>query len=148
MSRTLAGLAAGLVFGIGLALAGMTDPSVVLGFLDLAGAWNPTLMFVMGGAVVVTFVGYRLVLGRRAPLFADRFSLPTATRLDAPLLGGAALFGIGWGLAGYCPGPALASLGAGHTGTVVFVVAMLVGMLGVRFLRRAAATPAATPTRA
>ena len=148
MTRILAGLVTGLVFGIGLALSGMTDPAVVLGFLDLAGAWNPTLMFVMGGAVVVTFVGYRLVLGRKAPLLADRFGLPTATRLDLPLLGGAALFGIGWGLAGYCPGPALASLGAGQAGTLVFVAAMLAGMLGIRLLRRPAAAPAATPTRA
>ena len=124
----LLALAAGLLFGAGLALGGMTDPAVVLGFLDVAGAWNPALAFVMGGALAVTFVGYRLVLCRAGPLLAGRFSLPTAHAIDARLLGGAALFGVGWGLAGYCPGPALASLPAAHLGTAVFVLAMLAGL--------------------
>jgi hypothetical protein len=145
MAQILAGLAAGLVFGLGLAVSGMADPGVVLGFLDLAGAWNPTLLFVMGGAVPVTFLGYRLALGRGRPLLGERLSLPTATRLDAPLLGGAALFGVGWGIAGYCPGPALASLSAGYPGTLIFVVAMLVGMLGVRWARAGAAPAAGQP---
>jgi uncharacterized membrane protein YedE/YeeE len=121
-------LAAGLLFGAGLALGGMTDPAVVLGFLDVAGAWNPTLAFVMGGALAVTFVGYRLVFRRAGPLLDGRFALPTAHAIDARLLGGAALFGAGWGLAGYCPGPALASLPAAHLGTAVFVLAMLAGL--------------------
>lgn len=144
MAQILAGLAAGLVFGVGLALSGMADPQVVLGFLDLAGAWNPTLLLVMGGAVPVTFIGYRLVLGRGRPLLAEKLTLPSATRLDAPLLGGAALFGIGWGIAGYCPGPALASLSAGYPGTLIFVAAMLLGMLAVRLLRAGVAVPTAT----
>ena len=124
----LLALAAGLLFGAGLALGGMTDPAVVLGFLDVAGAWNPALAFVMGGALAVTFVGYRLAFRRAGPLLAGRFSLPTADAIDARLLGGAALFGAGWGLAGYCPGPALASLPAAHPGTAVFVLAMLAGL--------------------
>lgn len=124
----LLALIAGLLFGAGLALGGMTDPAVVLGFLDVAGAWNPTLAFVMGGALAVTFAGYRLTLRRARPLLAECFSLPTARAIDARLLGGAALFGVGWGLAGYCPGPALASLPALHAGTAVFVLAMLAGL--------------------
>ncbi len=129
MPSLLAALAAGLLFGIGLALAGMTDPSVVLGFLDLAGRWNPALLFVMGGAVTVTFIGYRLAFARGAPLFAPRFMLPALAHIDAPLVVGAALFGLGWGLAGYCPGPVLASLVSLNTGVLLFVVAMAVGML-------------------
>jgi uncharacterized membrane protein YedE/YeeE len=124
----LLALAAGLLFGAGLALGGMTDPAVVLGFLDVAGAWNPTLAFVMGGALAVTTLGYRLAFYRARPLLAGRFSLPRASAIDARLLGGAALFGIGWGLAGYCPGPALASLASAHAGTAVFVLAMLAGL--------------------
>jgi uncharacterized membrane protein YedE/YeeE len=145
MAQILAGLAAGLVFGLGLAVSGMADPLVVLGFLDLAGSWDPTLLFVMGGAVPVTFVGYRLVLGRGRPLLAERLTLPTLTRLDAPLLGGAALFGIGWGIAGYCPGPALASLSAGAPGTLLFVAMMLAGMIAVRLVRTGASRPSAQP---
>jgi uncharacterized protein len=126
--RALVALVAGVLFGAGLAFGGMTDPSVVLGFLDVAGAWNPALAFVMGGALAVTFVGYRLAFGRGRPMLAERFALPTARAIDARLVGGAALFGIGWGLAGYCPGPALASLPAAHAGTGVFVIAMLAGL--------------------
>jgi len=124
----LLALAAGLLFGAGLALGGMTDPAVVLGFLDVAGAWNPALAFVMGGALAVTFVGYRLVFRRARPLLADAFALPRTHAVDAHLLGGAALFGAGWGLAGYCPGPAIASLPAAHLGTAAFVLAMLAGL--------------------
>jgi uncharacterized membrane protein YedE/YeeE len=136
----LLALAAGLLFGAGLALGGMTDPAVVLGFLDVAGTWNPTLVFVMGGGLAVTFLGYRLAFRRQRPWLAGRFILPTATAIDARLLGGAALFGIGWGLAGYCPGPALASLPALHGGTAVFVGAMLVG-LGLSRQARPGALP-------
>jgi hypothetical protein len=145
MPQILAGLAAGLFFGLGLGVSGMADPLVVLGFLDLAGAWNPTLLFVMGGAVPVTFLGYRVIVGRGRPLLAERLRLPTVTRLDAPLLTGAALFGVGWGIAGYCPGPAVASLSAGFPGTLIFVAAMLVGMLGVRWARAGAAPTAGQP---
>ncbi len=125
--RALAGLIAGLLFGLGLAVGGMTDPVRVLGFLDVAGAWDPTLIGVMGGAVVISFVGYRLVWRMGAPALDSRFFLPTRQDLDSRLLGGAALFGIGWGLSGYCPGPAVASV-SGVTGPLVgFLVAMATG---------------------
>lgn len=135
MRHVVAGLAAGILFGAGLALAGMTDPAIVLGFLDVAGDWNPTLAFVMGGALVVTFVGYRLVWQRPAPLLASHFHLPGATAIDAPLLGGAILFGIGWGMTGWCPGPAIASLSATSGPLALFLLAMLAGLWAVRALR-------------
>ncbi len=136
MREAFAGLIAGLVFGIGLAVSGMTDPAVVLGFLDVAGDWTPQLAFVMAAGVPVAFIGYRLAWRRAVPLCAPEFNLPTATRIDAKLLAGAALFGAGWGLAGYCPGPAIASLAAGRADLVAFVAAMLIGMIAVRVLRR------------
>lgn len=120
-------LLAGLLFGAGLSLGGMTQPAVVLGFLDLAGAWNPRLLFVMAGAVATTALGYRLVWRARRPWFDDAFKLPAASRVDPRLVLGAALFGIGWGLAGYCPGPALASIGAGLAPVVLLVAMMVLG---------------------
>ena len=126
MKITIA-LVAGLVFGLGLSLGGMTQPSVVLGFLDLFGAWDPRLMFVMGGAVLTTAIGYRLVFRRGQPLFEPSFQLPTARKFDARLVGGAALFGIGWGIAGYCPGPALASLTAATPSLLVLVAMIVIG---------------------
>lgn len=127
MMQPLVSLVAGVVFGLGLAVAEMTNPLKVLDFLDLAGHWDPSLAFVMGGAVMVTLVAFRFVLRRAVPLYGDRFHLPTLTQLDRKLLGGAALFGIGWGLAGYCPGPALATILSGNSETWLFVPAMLVG---------------------
>lgn len=127
MMQPLVSLVAGVVFGLGLAVAEMTNPLKVLDFLDLAGNWDPSLAFVMGGAVLVTLVAFRFVLRRAVPLYGDRFHLPTLTQLDRKLLGGAALFGIGWGLAGYCPGPALATILSGNSETWLFVPAMLVG---------------------
>jgi uncharacterized membrane protein YedE/YeeE len=118
---------AGVVFGIGLALAQMTDPLKVLGFLDLAGAWDASLLFVLGGAVLVAAAGFRFVFRRTAPRFGDRFHLSTRTAIDRPLLIGSTLFGLGWGLAGYCPGPALASLAWGNPEALWFVPAMLAG---------------------
>ena len=144
MRDILAGLIAGTLFGAGLGLSGMTDPAVVLGFLDVAGVWNPTLAIVMAGALAVTFVGYRLALRRPAPLWAPKFQLPTATALDAPLLGGAALFGIGWGIAGWCPGPAIASLSAATAPLVAFLAAMLVCLAAVRFVRSSSGTAASS----
>ena len=120
-------LLAGLLFGMGLSFGGMTQPAVVLGFLDLGGAWNPRLLFVMAGAVTVTALGYRRVWRRKAPWLDATFHVPVARGLDARLLFGAALFGIGWGIAGYCPGPALASLGGGAPSVFVFVAAMFAG---------------------
>lgn len=148
MGETTVGLLTGLLFGLGLCLSGMADPSVVLGFLDLAGSWNPTLLFVMAGGVSVTFIGYRIVLGRKRPLWSKSFQLPTATAVDAPLISGAVIFGIGWGLAGYCPGPALVSLASGRPQVLVFVVAMLAGMIFVRWMRaRPRATIANRPAK-
>jgi uncharacterized membrane protein YedE/YeeE len=123
----LASAVSGALFGAGLALSRMTDRQVVLGFLDVAGAWNPTLAFVMGGAVAVTAVAFRLVLRRPAPAFGDRFRVPDDDAIDARLLAGAASFGIGWGLAGFCPGPVLVGAAAGLADAWVFVPAMVAG---------------------
>lgn len=120
---------AGLLFGVGLALAGMVDPAKVIGFLDLFGAWDPSLAFVMGGAIAIHFVLFRVVTKRASPLFDARFQLPTRRDLDAKLIGGAAIFGVGWGLGGFCPGPGLTSLGAGSLAALVFVATMTLGMI-------------------
>ncbi|WP_353980378.1 DUF6691 family protein [Salinicola endophyticus] len=125
--KPVAGYLAGLLFGLGLAISGMTDPARVIGFLDVTGAWDPTLIFVLGAAVVTTFIGYRLVWRRATPLLAGRFQLPSRRDLDARLLGGAALFGIGWGLSGYCPGPAVASLPGLSGPLAAFLVALVIG---------------------
>lgn len=126
--KTLPGFLAGLVFGLGLVVSGMADPAKVLNFLDPAGSWDPSLAFVMGAAVPVAFIGYRLAWRRRAPVLADRFDLPAARRIDAKLVTGAVLFGVGWGIGGFCPGPALTALPLAAPGTLVFVPAMLAGM--------------------
>ncbi|WBV45015.1 DUF6691 family protein [Pseudoroseomonas cervicalis] len=119
----------GLLLGLGLMLSGMLDPARVLAFLDLAGgAWDPSLAFTMLGAVLVTALGYRLAWRRGRPLLADRFRLPTAQAIDARLVTGALVFGAGWGLAGLCPGPALASLGLGAPGVLLFLPGMALGM--------------------
>ena len=125
----LASLFAGIVFGFGLALSGMTHPEKVLGFLDVAGRWDPALIFVLGGAVGVTVVAFRFVLRRTSPLLASRFHLPQATKIDWRLVGGAILFGIGWGISGYCPGPAIALLAAPNWELAVFLPAVLLGTL-------------------
>ena len=142
MRNVLVGFIAGLTFGFGLCLSGLADPSIVQGFLDVAGAWNPTLLFVMGAGLIVTLIGYRLAFGQGHPLWSPRFSLPTATAIDTPLISGAVIFGIGWGLAGYCPGPALVSLASGRTEVFAFVIAMVIGMITVRWMQ---ARPAALP---
>jgi len=118
----------GLLFGTGLIVSGMINPAKVTGFLDLFGQWDPSLAFVMAGAVLVTSLGYRFVLKRDRPHFAISFSLPTRTEIDAPLLLGPTLFGMGWGLVGLCPGPALAALTASPKTTWVFFLSMLLGM--------------------
>ena len=137
MNAILWGLAAGLIFGIGLVISGMTNPAKVLNFLDVAGTWDPSLAFVMGGAVLTTAIGYRFALAQSGPILAMRFSLPTATMPDARLILGAALFGIGWGLAGLCPGPALASLASGTGPVLTFCLAMFGGMWLARLAERA-----------
>ena len=132
----------GLLFGLGLLLSGMTDPGKVLGFLDLFGTWDPTLIFVMGAGLAVTFIGYRLVLGRGRPLYADRFSLPETAGINSRLIGGSVLFGAGWGLTGFCPGPAIASLVFGLWPSVLFVAAMSAGMLAAHLIRSRATSSA------
>ncbi len=127
--RIGAALLSGILFGVGLALSGMMDPTRVLGFLDLAGRWDPTLVFVLGGAVTVSTLCVMVSRRMIRPLLAGRFDLPTRTRIDRPLILGAGLFGIGWGLSGFCPGPALASLSLSQPKSLLFVVAMLIGML-------------------
>jgi len=119
----------GLLFGAGLAMSGMTDTRIVLGFLDIAGEWNAALMLVMVGALAVTVPSFYLVLKNQKPMLCEQFSLPTKTHLDAKLLVGTAIFGIGWGLYGYCPGPALASLSTLNPEPLIFVAAMAVGMI-------------------
>ncbi|MGN0857787.1 MAG: DUF6691 family protein [Stenotrophomonas sp.] len=137
MARVFAALLSGVLFGLGLAISGMTDPNVVIGFLDLFGDFNPALMFVLGGAVGTTLIAFRFVLRRPSPLLASDFQLPTRKDIDARLLIGAGLFGIGWGLAGYCPGPALVSFGALIDTALVFVPVMLFsGWLTRRLLAR------------
>ena len=126
--RLLPALAAGTLFGAGLTFAGMTDPQRVRGFLDVFGQWDPTLAFVMAGAVFVMAIAWQLRRLMGHPLFAEKFVLPGRSDLDPPLIIGAALFGIGWGLAGLCPGPAIASLALAPAAAVPFVAAMLVGM--------------------
>lgn len=122
-------LVAGALFGAGLAVGGMTDPARVRGFLDLFGDWDPTLAFVMGGAVIVMAVAWRLQARMARPLFGERFALPDRSDLDGKLMAGSALFGIGWGFAGLCPGPAVASLALAPLDALPFVAAMLVGMV-------------------
>lgn len=129
MIKTVSGLIAGLFFGVGLAASGMTDTAKVIGFLNIFGAWDSDLLFVMGSAVVTAGIGFKLVLRRHKPLFSDDFSLPTANQIDLKLIAGAALFGFGWGLYGYCPGPAVAALVYLSPVTLSFVLAMLLGML-------------------
>jgi len=124
----LVNLLLGLLFGLGLVISGMSDPAKVLNFLDLAGTWDPSLAFVMAGAVIVAFFGYRIVLRRPAPLVGGRFHLPHVAGIDRRLVVGAAIFGLGWGLSGFCPGPAITALGLGAGGTLAFLPAMLVGM--------------------
>jgi uncharacterized membrane protein YedE/YeeE len=128
IARNFVSLAAGLIFGFGLALSGMLDPARVRGFLDIFGAWDPSLAFVLGGAVVVSTIGYMISRTMKAPALGVSFRLPTEVAVDSPLLVGAAVFGVGWGISGLCPGPAIASLTFGLPTTIAFTLAMLVGV--------------------
>lgn len=132
--KALSFFALGVLFAIGLGISGMTQPAKVVGFLDVLGAWDPTLMFVMGSAVIVNFVGYRLTIGRPHPLLAARFDLPGRSDIDAQLLAGSAVFGIGWGMAGFCPGPAIVALASGSLDVLLFVCAMFAGFILKDFL--------------
>ena len=132
--RFFSTLLAGVLFGTGLLISGMVNPAKVQNFLDLFGSWDPSLAFVMGGAIAVTMPGFWLAQKRETPFFSDIFHLPQRSDYDAHLVVGAATFGIGWGLGGFCPGPAITALPLAATGTLVFVPAMLVGMAVAKFV--------------
>ena len=132
--KNLLTLISGLLFGFGLLLSGMADPAKVQNFLDLFGTWDPSLAFVMGGAIAVTMPGFWLVIRRNKPFFNDVFHLPSRTDLDARLITGAAIFGVGWGLGGFCPGPAMTALPLAAKGTLIFVATMLTGMAGSKYV--------------
>ena len=138
----VAALVSGVVFGIGLLLSGMTQPSKVIGFLDVGGSWDPSLMFVMGGAIAIYMPLNHLIRRRTAPLFSSLFRAPTRDRVDASLVTGAVLFGVGWGLLGYCPGPALAAFGSLSSTAILFVVSMVAGFALKRVLDRRRSTTA------
>jgi uncharacterized membrane protein YedE/YeeE len=133
--RNLAALASGLVFGLGLSLAQMTNPDKVLNFLDIAGHWDPSLLLVLGGAVVLSAAGYALVFKRKTPVWDNLFHMPLPRSVDRPLVIGSALFGIGWGISGYCPGPAMASLGFGNPEALWVVPAIIAGAALQRWSR-------------
>lgn len=136
MGGLWASLLSGLLFGTGLTISQMINPAKVIGFLDVAGNWDPTLAFVMGGALAVTIPGFIFVRRMAKPLVAHTFQLPTRRDIDMRLVGGAALFGVGWGLGGFCPGPALAGLVSGVWQVGVFVAAMIGGMLAARLVSK------------
>jgi hypothetical protein len=142
MAFTLASFVCGLLFGVGLLISGMTQPAKVLGFLDVLGRWDPTLAFVMAGALVVSGIGFALTRRRAAPLLAPQHLWPTRRDIDRPLIVGSLMFGVGWGLAGLCPGPALENLASLSPRVVVFVVAMGIGMILQDLWQRR--TPSAT----
>lgn len=144
MARIAAALALGLLFGLGLIVSGMSNPAKVLAFLDVAGRWDPSLALVMAGAVAVSAAGYRVARWRGRPVLAPRLEIPTRRDLDPRLLAGAALFGVGWGLAGLCPGPALTLLTIVPGEALTFVAAMVVGMLLFRLLPAGTTRPAPT----
>ncbi len=126
--RIFVALLSGMLFGVGLAVSGMINPAKVIGFLDFAGDWDPTLAFVMVGALLVSIPAFRWILSRPRPVLENTFDLPKKTAVDGRLLGGAALFGVGWGISGFCPGPAVAALVSGRSSVFVFMAAMLAGM--------------------
>lgn len=158
MRKLISSALIGGLFGLGIALAGMANPAKVLNFFDLAGTWDPSLAFVMGGALITTAIGYRLVFGaqfgiRAKPVFETAYQLPTKTQIDARLIGGSALFGIGWGIAGFCPGGAIPALGLLQTEVFVFLAAMIAGMIAARLILArmpvggSPATPAPNPAQ-
>lgn len=146
--QILIALIAGVVFGLGILISGMASPAKVLNFFDIAGTWDPSLMFVMGGALVVTFIGYRLAFARNQPLFAGRFHLPTRSDIDAKLVAGSAIFGVGWGISGFCPGAALPALGTWRADVAIFVAAMLVGIIATKLVQGMMAPPADSQVQA
>ena len=137
--KNMSALICGILFGLGLAISEMVNPAKVLGFLDVTGTWDPSLILVMGAGLAITLLTFRPLLKRPRPLLDRQFHIPSRTDVDRQLLKGAAIFGIGWGLVGYCPGPAIASLAYGQTESVIFLVAMMAGLYLNRRFRRSAA---------
>ncbi|MGB0505052.1 MAG: DUF6691 family protein [Pikeienuella sp.] len=135
----------GLIFGIGISISGMANPAKVLNFFDIAGTWDPSLAFVMGGALLTTFFGYRAVLKHVSPLMSHSFQLPTRRDIDLPLIGGSAVFGIGWGIAGFCPGGALPALGTGRIEVIAFVIAVIAGIFAAKSIQAVLANRAQAP---
>ena len=133
--RLIGSFIIGLIFGVGISISGMANPAKVVNFFDVAGIWDPSLAFVMSGALIVTFIGYKVVLKQSAPFLGGTFQLPTRKDLDGQLLGGSVVFGVGWGIAGFCPGGALPALGTGVTDVFIFVVAMLAGITVARTIK-------------
>jgi hypothetical protein len=140
--RVVSSLLVGVLFGLGLTISGMINPAKIIGFLDIAGEWDPSLLVVMASALAVASVGYRIVLARGKPAFEDRFQLPTKTAIDRPLILGSALFGIGWGLSGLCPGPAISAASLGQGAVYSYLLAMAVGMMLKDGWKKAARSPA------
>jgi len=132
--KLILALFTGLIFGIGIAISGIMNPAKVFNFFDVAGKWDPSLAFVMGGAVVITFIGFRLVWRRNTPLFGGKFQIPTSNTIDGRLIGGSAIFGIGWGIAGFCPGAAIPALGTGRWEVALFLVAVTAGFYARRMI--------------
>lgn len=130
MGKILSALLSGLIFGLGLSISMMASPEKVLGFLDFFGAWDASLAFVMGGALITYGIGYRIIMKLPHPVFASEFKIPTKKDIDKNLVLGSIMFGVGWGMVGYCPGPALTALGWGFAFTGIFVISMLTGMAG------------------
>jgi uncharacterized protein len=145
MIRITAAFVCGLIFGTGLTISQMTETQKVQGFLDIFGPWDPSLLVVMAAALIVTFVGYWLARRQTAPLLAARALWPTKRDIDVPLVGGAVLFGIGWGLIGFCPGPAIVNLATGAPAVILFVIAMAAGIIANNLMRREDASLAAAP---
>jgi uncharacterized protein len=144
MNKLVSAFLIGGLFGLGIAISGMINPAKVLNFFDVAGSWDPSLAFVMAGGLTVAFIGYRLLFAtRKAPVLGAEFALPAKKRIDAELVGGAAIFGVGWGIAGFCPGGAVPAVGLGHSETVIFLAAMIAGIVIARAIRTVLPQPAA-----
>ncbi|OHV87858.1 DUF6691 family protein [Mesorhizobium sp. ORS 3428] len=144
MNKLVSAFLIGGIFGLGIAVSGMINPAKVLNFFDIAGTWDPSLIFVMAGGLAVAFTGYRFVFGRReAPVYESAFALPTERAIDWQLVCGAAVFGIGWGIAGFCPGGSIPALGLGYSTTPIFIAAVIAGIVVARFTRTRLIQPAA-----
>ena len=134
--RLTAAYLIGLIFGLGIVISGMVNPAKVLNFFDVAGSWDPSLAFVMGGALLITAIGYRFVLNQNSPVLDTQFQIPQSRKVDMRLIGGAAIFGIGWGMAGFCPGGALPAVGTGRIDVLLFVAALVAGIYAAQMMMR------------